>query len=195
MVLRRMFRVPGVRDCSTDIRAPAHALPISMRPIPMPWLPALPITVRRRTRYRVPCTRTRARRSGPRACAACSAVDGGTDIRHPGPVRRHRDRRVKKTLERQDKGYPEPLRSHTPTVDGEQWMSQFQAADALGVSMMRVGLLIQSGQLEPVHNPAGQAGVSTTSVKREQQRRHGAGPVRRLRLGVLDALRSLARGV
>jgi hypothetical protein len=102
---------------------------------------------------------------------------------------------VKKTLERQDKGYPEPLRSHTPTVDGEQWMSQFQAADALGVSMMRVGLLIQSGQLEPVHNPAGQAGVSTTSVKREQQRRHGAGPVRRLRLGVLDALRSLARGV
>jgi hypothetical protein len=92
-------------------------------------------------------------------------------------------------------GYPEPLRSHVPTVEDEHWISQLESADVLGVSVMRVGFLIQSGQLEPVHNTEGQAGVSTASVEREAHRRDGAGLVRRIGLAVSDALRSIGRGV
>jgi hypothetical protein len=110
-------------------------------------------------------------------------------------VRGYRRHRLNRTVERQDKGYPEPLRSLVPTVEDEHWTSQFEAADVLGLSLMRIGFLIQSGQLEPVHNAAGQAGVSTASVKRETHRRGGAGPVRRFLLATLDVLRSLARGL
>ena len=74
-------------------------------------------------------------------------------------------------------------------------MSQFDAADALGVSLARIGFLIQGASLEPVHNAARRAGVTVSSVEKERRRREGAGPLRRAKLFVVDVLRSLAGGI
>jgi hypothetical protein len=100
-----------------------------------------------------------------------------------------------KAIERQDQGYPEPLRRTALTVDDEHWISQFDAADALRVSMARVGFLIQGRRLEAAHNAAGQAGVSRASVEREAQLRANARPARRAWLFVTDVVRSVARGI
>ena len=73
--------------------------------------------------------------------------------------------------------------------------SQFDAADRIGVSMVRIGFLVQSGHLEPVHNAAGQAGVSRETVERETAHRADAGPIRRAWLLLAVAGRSFARSV
>lgn len=99
--------------------------------------------------------------------------------------------RRKKAIERQDRGYG----LLAETVEDEQWVSQFDAADILGISLMRVGFLIQGGRLEPVHNPSGQAGVSRQTVERERQRRADAGALRRAWLFAADVARSLWRGL
>ena len=65
-------------------------------------------------------------------------------------------------------------------------MSQFEVAERLGVSMARVGFLIQGGQIEPVHDSGGRAGVRRESVDREAARRSDAGILKRFRLFVTD---------
>lgn len=106
-----------------------------------------------------------------------------------------RDRRHHKALERERAGYPGPTGRRVKTVDDAGWMSQFDAADIIGISTARVGLLIQNGRLTPVHNAAGHAGVSTASVRGEQQRRDGAGVLRRTWFLVGDVVRSLLGGL
>ena len=103
-------------------------------------------------------------------------------------------RRYAKTVERQDRGYSGPLRNVQRVVDSD-WMSQFEAAEMLGVSLLRVGFLIQGLSLEPAHNEAGQAGVTVKSVHRERQRRADAGPLRRAAILIRDVARSLVRGL
>jgi len=98
-------------------------------------------------------------------------------------------------VERQDAGYPEPLRRRVPVVAPEEWASQFEAAETLGIGLFRIGALLSAGTLEPVHDRAGRAGVSRRSLERERTARSSAGPVRRAWLFVTDVLRSLARGI
>ena len=89
----------------------------------------------------------------------------------------------------QDAGYPFDVR----TVADEDWVSQFAAAGAILSWHDRNSL--STGQLEPVHNGARQAGVSRVTVERQSRRRRGVGPVRRLKLLLSDALRSVANSV
>lgn len=103
-------------------------------------------------------------------------------------------RRQRKAVGRQNRGYPAALRS-ARTVDDNDWISQFDAADRIGVSIVRVGFLIQGGRLEPVHNAAGQAGIFKETVEREATRRDGAGALKRAWFLLADAGRSLARGI
>ena len=103
------------------------------------------------------------------------------------------ERRREKAIERQNRGYyAGPL---AETVEDDQWVSQFDAAEILGISLLRVGFLIQGGRLEPVHNPSRQAGVSRQTVKRERQRRADAGALRRAWLFAADVARGLWRGL
>jgi hypothetical protein len=102
------------------------------------------------------------------------------------------ERRRTKVIERQNRGYAGLL---AETVEDDQWVSQFDAADILGISLMRVGALIQGGRLKPVHNTPRQAGVSLQTVERERQRRADAGALRRAWLFAADVARSLLRGL
>lgn len=97
--------------------------------------------------------------------------------------------------ERQAKGYPEPMRRSVRIVPSDEWASQMEAAERLGISVLRVGALVDAGTLEPVHDPAGQGGVSRQSLERESNARSGAGFLARLRYALLDAVRALARGI
>ncbi|MCX4853762.1 DNA-binding protein [Streptomyces canus] len=54
------------------------------------------------------------------------------------------------------------------TVGDAAWMSQPEAARRLGVTLIRVGMLIANRCLIPAENPAGQAGVTTASVQAEE---------------------------
>lgn len=101
----------------------------------------------------------------------------------------HRRRRA---LERQQKGYPAAL--GFPSVPDQEWVGQLDAAERLGVSLVRLAFLIQSGQLEPVHNVARHAGVSRRSLERQERRRVGAGLARRAWIFAVDCVHSLARG-
>ncbi len=90
------------------------------------------------------------------------------------------------------------LPGRVPSIgaDGDdEWVSQFEAAELLGVSMARIDFLVQGGRLEPVHDGRGRAGVRREAVDREESRRAGAGSVKRLRIFLGDVGRSLARGV
>jgi hypothetical protein len=104
-------------------------------------------------------------------------------------------RRLKRAIERQDAGYPEPLRRSASVVAQEDWVSQFEAAEALRIGVFRVGALVSAGTLEPVHDATGRAGVSRQSLERECAARSTAGPVRRAGLFMKDLGRSLARGI
>lgn len=135
---------------------------------------------------RAPRTDVIARRSvAPRRRARCLRT--GQSAR----VASWSERRRAKAVERQDRGYPAPLRALAPTVDDQHWVSQFEAAKRLRVSLLRVGALIQSGQLQPVHNVRGQAGVSPESVDRQAKRRSGAGPLRRFWFAASDLAKIL----
>jgi hypothetical protein len=98
------------------------------------------------------------------------------------------DRRYAKALERQDRGYQGALRGRAVSTDDEGWVSQFDGAEQLGVSLFRIGLLIASGVLEPAHNPAGQAGVTAASIEHELRWRQTAGLVARAMRAVKEAL-------
>jgi len=104
------------------------------------------------------------------------------------------DRRRQKAIERQDRGYPAQMGA-VPLVEDDLWISQFEAAEILDIAMLRIGLLIQIDRLEPVHNSAGQGGVTRSSVARELARRADAGFLKRVRNSVSDFARSLARSI
>ena len=54
------------------------------------------------------------------------------------------------------------------TAEDEAWSSQSEAVRRLGVTLIRVGILIANRRLIPAENPAGQAGVTTVSVQAEE---------------------------
>ncbi|WP_328978459.1 DNA-binding protein [Streptomyces canus] len=60
------------------------------------------------------------------------------------------------------------------TVKDDAWMSQPEAARRLGVTLIRVGMLIANRRLIPAENPSGQAGVTTASVQAEETWRANA---------------------
>jgi hypothetical protein len=102
--------------------------------------------------------------------------------------------RHRRALKREASGYHGGLRQRAVLVGSTEWASQFDAAKSLDVSMVRVGLLIAGGRLEPAHDPLGRAGVTTSSLEREHTRRAGRGLVRRLRIAVGDVVLALLRG-
>jgi len=85
----------------------------------------------------------------------------------------------RKAVERQNCGYPSVIRDRVVIVG--DWTSQFDAADKLGISFDRVGLLIANGTLRAAENPASQAGVTTASVVTELQWRRTASRVSKLK--------------
>ncbi|MFJ6076268.1 DNA-binding protein [Streptomyces sp. NPDC093065] len=60
------------------------------------------------------------------------------------------------------------------TVEDDAWMSQPEAARHLGVTLIRVGMLLANRRLIPAENPAGQAGVTVASVQAEETWRANA---------------------
>ncbi|MEU9367166.1 DNA-binding protein [Streptomyces avermitilis] len=60
------------------------------------------------------------------------------------------------------------------TVEDDAWMSQPEAARRLGVTLIRVGMLIANRRLIPAENRSGQAGVITASVQAEETWRANA---------------------
>ena len=104
-------------------------------------------------------------------------------------------RRKQKAVERQDRGYPGPLGRSVPVVADHDWVSQFDAADRLGIGVGRIGLVIQGGRLDPVHDQQGRAGVSRESVEWEATRRADASALRRAFLVLADVGRGLAGGI
>lgn len=105
------------------------------------------------------------------------------------------DRRKQKAVNRQDQGYPGELGKSVPVVSDDEWVSQFDAADQLGMGVGRVGLVISGRRLKPVHDQRGRAGVARESVEREAGRRSGASVLRRTWLLLADVGRGLVRGI
>ena len=101
------------------------------------------------------------------------------------------DRRHAAAIRRQNEGY----RFRVPTVADVEWVSQFDAATMHRIGVYRVGLLISTNQLSPVHNARGQAGVSKESVDREVGRRVQAGLLGKVRLFVRDCASGLRNGI
>lgn len=106
-----------------------------------------------------------------------------------GWLDRERRRLSKKAVERQNRGYPAAMRGRVRAVMDDEWVSQFDAADRLGVSMYRVGQLIANGTLQAAENPAGQAGVTSLSVAAEREWRRTASAASKLRRLLRDLVR------
>jgi hypothetical protein len=104
-------------------------------------------------------------------------------------------RRRARAIARQDSGYRGSFRRLAQTVPLKDWASQFDAAEALGIGLFRVGVLIQAGTLVPAHDPAGRGGVTRASLESAIAARRPAAGLRRVRLFVGDLLRALARGI
>jgi hypothetical protein len=101
------------------------------------------------------------------------------------------DRRHDAAIRRQNDGYS----FRVPTVADVEWVSQFDAATMLKIGGYRVGVLISTSQLNPVHNARGQAGVSKESVDRQVIRRAKAGLLGRVWLFVRDCASGLRNGI
>jgi len=83
------------------------------------------------------------------------------------------ERRRARAIARQDRGYPAGW--NVRSIDDDEWMSQFDAADALGVSHLRLAFMIGARRIEPTHNSQNQAGVAAHSVRQERERRDATG--------------------
>lgn len=66
------------------------------------------------------------------------------------------------------------LWSDAPETVSEDWLSQSEVARSLRVSVLRIGLMIANGTLDPVEHPELGAGVSGTSVERHLAWRRSA---------------------
>ena len=85
----------------------------------------------------------------------------------------NRKRVHRRAVQRQDKGYSASLRRRVVSVTDAEWVSQFDAAERLHISMWAVGSYISTGRLTPAENPAGQGGVTRVSVEAEAEWRRG----------------------
>jgi hypothetical protein len=83
----------------------------------------------------------------------------------------HEEHRTGWPWSRRNRGY---VLLKVDTVEDAAWMSQPEAARRLGVTLIRVGMLIANRRLIPAENPAGQAGVTTASVQAEETWRANA---------------------
>ena len=83
----------------------------------------------------------------------------------------HENRRPGRSWSRNNRGY---VLLKVDTVEDDAWMSQPEAARHLGVTLIRVGMLIANRRLIPAENPAGRAGVTTASVQTEETWRANA---------------------
>ena len=90
-------------------------------------------------------------------------------------------RQLAKAEQRAGKGYPGVMHGWGTTVQAPEsdWMSQFDAAEALDVPILRVGSLIANRHLVPAENERGEAGVTRDSVERERAWRSSASRIRR----------------
>ncbi len=85
----------------------------------------------------------------------------------------NRERVHRRAVERQDKGYSASMRRRVVSATDAEWVSQFDAAERLHISMWAVGSYISTGRLTPAENPAGQGGVTRVSVEAEAEWRRG----------------------
>lgn len=85
------------------------------------------------------------------------------------------------------KGYPKGL-LRVPTVSHDAWASQPEAARFLGISVVRIGVLISVDHLSPAHNPDGEAGVTKESLKRESSWRESATVYKKMRRLIRDSV-------
>ncbi|WP_121709075.1 DNA-binding protein [Streptomyces sp. E5N91] len=83
----------------------------------------------------------------------------------------HERRWQGRSWSREDRGY---VLLKVDTVEDDAWMSQPEAARRLGVTLIRVGMLLANRRLIPAENPAGQAGVTIASVQAEETWRANA---------------------
>ncbi|MEU5249639.1 DNA-binding protein [Streptomyces asoensis] len=73
-------------------------------------------------------------------------------------------------------------------VRDDAWMSQPEAARTLGVSALRVAMLLANGRLTPAENQAGHAGVTGDSVHAEESWRAQATRRAKLTRLLIDAV-------
>lgn len=66
------------------------------------------------------------------------------------------------------------MRGRVAQVSDVDWVSQFDAAERLDLSMWAIGQFIATGRLTPEENPAGQAGVTRASIDAEASWRRSA---------------------
>lgn len=92
-------------------------------------------------------------------------------------------RRLMRAQQRARQGYPAVMRGwgeKAPiSVSDGDWVSQFDAADALHVGLYRVGSLIANGHLRAAENSTGEAGVTRASLEQERRWRSSASPFRK----------------
>ena len=119
--------------------------------------------------------------------------DRGACLRQTQTVGSRADRRRAAESHREQNGYPSSWQ--VDAVADDEWTSQRDAAESLGVSMGRIAFLVQARTLTPVNGPTGRAGVSKSSVNALASQRRRTGPIRRAWTLVSDSVRSVVRGV
>lgn len=99
------------------------------------------------------------------------------------------------------RSYPQ---GYAVQVEPGAWVSQWEAAQILGVGILRIGWLVANGHLEPaeteghldgidMRGPA--MGVTRASLKEEQRWRREAPRSRRLRRGLVDTVEWVLSGI
>lgn len=99
-------------------------------------------------------------------------------------------RRRRTAEERAAKGYPRVM-GNIAVVEDQDWMSQFDAAEALHCSAFRIGSLIANEHLVPAETEAGVAGVTKASVDAEHEWRSSVSMFRRALRVLQDTVRWL----
>lgn len=90
------------------------------------------------------------------------------------------------------RGYPRAMNrwANAPAeVDPGSWVSQPAAAERLGVSMVRIAVLIANEHLSPATDPNGEQGVTAASLETEARWRDEAGFARKVKRMVKDCVR------
>jgi hypothetical protein len=100
-------------------------------------------------------------------------------------------RQRRRAEERAATGYPTMMAGRVVVVPDNEWMNQFDAASALGVSVLRIGSLIANEHLVAAENTGGTAGVTRASVELEQSWRSSSTKLARTLRFLGDLLRWL----